>query len=421
MSKRACADLWLRAAYEYFNAGYLPVPLQSGMFAKHPLTRNTSVRMGFRKGELNKLYDFGWGESPFTWERFDELFRCAGGIGIAVGACSGGLAVVDFDKPAAHEIWLRKNSKMAGRMPVVRTSRGVHYYFMPACTIAGCWKDFAVHGYGDTAGQLKLANGYVVAPPTRHPGGASYEWVGPSILERRPPAIELIELGLTAVAAVEADQEPEETDLTDQLVHTLNGSLTLTGGRGVVGPVTEAWNEAHRLLRRHLPRRAGTRNRCLLDLVRALKSIAALRSCPAVAFRRLIETWCEKLMKLAHVRDCSFKTNWASFEAAWKNCDISSANAFAWHVRELDLVGLSSAEQVRVVCERLSLLSGGGVFPLGTVALAGVLRKSQAQAKRLLHGLVRRHELLKVTTGRLIDRTASTYCLGPNFRPPNKW
>jgi len=417
---KARADALLRAAYQYFNAGFTPIPLQSGDNAKLPLLRSVEVDFGFETRELNRLYERGWGETPFTWERFDEMFRCAGGIGIAVGACSGGLAVVDFDDPAAHEIWIRENSEMAGRMPAVRTARGVHYYFVSSGHISGGWKSFSVAGYVGKAGELKLANGYVVAPPTRHPDGMLYEWVGPSILERRPPVIDLVELRLTVAAGFAAVEADQETDQKEQLVQGITGSLTLSGGASELTAEFDCWRQAVCFLRRHLPRTAGHRNHGLLALVRSLKTVPQLRPRPAAHFERLIAIWCEELEKLRFVRGTSFPQNWREFTCAWDRWSDQNADGFAGLFKHLDLAGLSRRDKVRAVCLCLSEHNEGRPFPLGSIALSQYLGVSQSQATRILRRLTCDGEILRVSTGRRYDWTANRYQIGPEFRWENQ-
>jgi hypothetical protein len=418
---RARADALLRAANEYYNAGFLPLPLQGGENAKRPLSRCVAVANGFETGELDRLYESGWGEFPFGWERFEELFKLAGGIGIACGKCSGGLAVIDFDDPAAHKIWIREHAEVAARMPAVKTARGIHYYFVPAKRLQGAWKVFRVAGFAGKAGELKFERTYVAAPPSKHPSGVRYKWQGPSILERRPPVIELAELRLTVVGLVaglvEADQDSDQADQSEQLEQTITGSLTLSGGVELNADLS-CWQRAVCFLRRHLPKKPARRNAGLLGLVRSLKKMPELSLRPASHFSKLIAIWCEEIEKLPFVRGITFEENWREFQCAWDGWSVASATGFAGLLKDLELGRHSQRDKTRLICYRLSQLSEGQPFYLGTIALANHLHVSQSQAKRILKGLAMNEEIVLVKSGRRSNMTANEYQIGPQFQLP---
>ncbi len=89
------------------------------------------------------------------------------GVGIVTGAISD-LAVLDFDSPEA-EVELTRRGHPA--TPMAKTARGMHAYFqhpggeLPTRIGLGSGLD------------LKGDGGYVVAPPSKHPSGAVYEWI----------------------------------------------------------------------------------------------------------------------------------------------------------------------------------------------------------------------------------------------------
>jgi Bifunctional DNA primase/polymerase, N-terminal/AAA domain/Primase C terminal 1 (PriCT-1) len=89
------------------------------------------------------------------------------GVGVVTGAISG-IVVLDADSPEAVEELKRRGHPAT---PMVKTARGVHAYFrhpggeLPTRLGLGSGLD------------LKGDGGYVVTPPSKHPSGATYEWI----------------------------------------------------------------------------------------------------------------------------------------------------------------------------------------------------------------------------------------------------
>jgi hypothetical protein len=91
------------------------------------------------------------------------------GIGVVTGAVSG-VVVLDADSARAVEELKRRGHPPT---PMARTARGVHAYFKhPGEELP------TQIGLGDGL-DLKGDKSYVVAPPSRHPSGANYEWIIP--------------------------------------------------------------------------------------------------------------------------------------------------------------------------------------------------------------------------------------------------
>lgn len=409
----------LKVAHLYYKAGFTPLPLQGGEDAKIPLTCRKSVPCGFMDGELVMLYEAGWGESPFSWERFDEMFTLAAGIGIAVGTCSGGLAVLDFDDAEAHRIWLKSHRRIAQRMPAVKTVRGVHYYFWPPSRPSGSYFKFRVDGCHEMAGELKLSNSYVVAPPSRHPNGVKYKWIGTETLERLPH-IAIEELGIERACGRELTESEaiDLIDLSDQRElpkERMIGNLTRSGGASEATHLNDSWDVATRLLRRCIPRQAGQRHDGLMALVQALKSVPDLRDQPAEHYVRLVKVWCEKLVPLPFVEAKDFRRNWREFRSLWNGCEMSSAERFQQLVAARSLRDLASRDKVRVICGCLSQKNCGQAFYLGSKSLARCIGVTPTQARRILERLTSDREIIRVSTGRHGNLTASRYRLGPKF------
>ena len=134
-----------QAALELASAGWHVFPVQER--GKHPLVRWRD------ESTLDPEKVSGW------WDRWPQA-----NIGIDCG--KSGLVVVDYDGVEPPQVDTLQ----------VKTGRGVHHYFAnsgePVPNSASLLGDkIDVRGEG----------GYVLAPPSIHPSGASYEWSGAEI------------------------------------------------------------------------------------------------------------------------------------------------------------------------------------------------------------------------------------------------
>ena len=125
---------------------------------KRPLTRH-----GFQDASKNPDQLRSW----WTEHRLANLAIPTGG--------DSGLVVVDVDPRNGGTVGLENLLAAHGRSgfdetPTVTTGGGgIHFWFAaPATRVAGCVLAPGV--------DLKAEGGYVIAPPSRHPSGASYEW-----------------------------------------------------------------------------------------------------------------------------------------------------------------------------------------------------------------------------------------------------
>lgn len=99
-------------------------------------------------------------------------------IGIATGAVSGGLVVIDLDVDKDKGIdgrvtlreWEAEHEKLPNSTWLAITGRGgYHYFYHDTSTVrnrTGIYEGIDIRGDG----------GYVVAPPSIHPNGNTYEW-----------------------------------------------------------------------------------------------------------------------------------------------------------------------------------------------------------------------------------------------------
>ncbi|MGP1348465.1 MAG: bifunctional DNA primase/polymerase [Stomatobaculum sp.] len=145
-------------ALKYAARGFAVFPLKPR--DKRPATHN-----GFNDATTDTQQVRKWWEENPSYN-----------IGIATGGASKNLLVVDLDEDEAkgcHGIeickeWFRQRGIDPPMTAVVKTGRGgmhLYYYGVYGCK-TGVYKGVDVRGNG----------GYVVAPPSVHPNGNTYEW-----------------------------------------------------------------------------------------------------------------------------------------------------------------------------------------------------------------------------------------------------
>ncbi|MCL2402776.1 MAG: phage/plasmid primase, P4 family [Coriobacteriia bacterium] len=151
----------LVTALQYAAQGLAVFPLEPN--SKAPLGR--LAPNGFKNATKDpELIKSWWQQEPNA------------GIGIACGAVSGGLFVVDIDVrdndgKEALKTWLEASSATLPETATVTTgSGGVHYYYRsnePTKCKNGIMASVDIKGEG----------GYIVAPPSIHPSGNPYQWM----------------------------------------------------------------------------------------------------------------------------------------------------------------------------------------------------------------------------------------------------
>jgi hypothetical protein len=141
----------LRAALEYLERGWTPLPLQPR--SKLPLIPWARLRQTRPQAKDLEQWWAWWPEAN---------------VGIITGRPSN-VAVVDLDGPEAQGLAEQLGLPVA---PTVRTGQGLHIYCSAFSAI-----DSAI---GIRPGiDLRADGGYVVAPPSVHPSGRPYWWVVP--------------------------------------------------------------------------------------------------------------------------------------------------------------------------------------------------------------------------------------------------
>lgn len=99
-------------------------------------------------------------------------------VGVATGGASG-VIVVDVDAGKGGDETMRRLCAEHGRIPCTlraRTGAGWHLYLSAPSTPIACGVNALGRGV-----DIRGEGGYVVAPPSIHPSGASYRWIVPDL------------------------------------------------------------------------------------------------------------------------------------------------------------------------------------------------------------------------------------------------
>ncbi len=163
----------LTAALEYYDQGWLPMPLQPS--SKLPaLERWRHYQYPSQRPTRDEILDW------FT-------ARPDANVAILTGRASG-LVVVDFDlqgvdtapTPMDWPAWCRTHDLPIPERAVLTGGGGLHgYYLHPGLEVSNAVRLLKVEGVGV---DIRADGGYVVAPPSRHENGQRYAWLGPPTL-----------------------------------------------------------------------------------------------------------------------------------------------------------------------------------------------------------------------------------------------
>lgn len=136
------------------------------VFPLHPKSKRPLTAHGFKDASVDpQVIEHWWDETP------------AANIGIATGAASGGLVVIDVDVDAENgkngmeslASWEAQRGSLPFTLSATTGRGGKHLYFRSPMQL------------GNTTNQLQCIDirgegGYVVAPPSIHENGCAYSW-----------------------------------------------------------------------------------------------------------------------------------------------------------------------------------------------------------------------------------------------------
>ena len=178
------SNQFLDAAIEYASKGMAVFPLKAK--GKEPMTAH---------GVKNATTNFDTIEK--WWTRYPNA-----NIGIACGAVSGGLLVVDLDEKengvsgsdSLHN-WERENGKLPETVRSITGKGGAHLLFRIDHPEKN--KVNLLEGV-----DIRSDNGYIVAPPSIHPNGNRYEW------EYDPEEYEIAQADKTVMKLLSIGKKP---------------------------------------------------------------------------------------------------------------------------------------------------------------------------------------------------------------------
>ncbi|MCF2684138.1 bifunctional DNA primase/polymerase [Faecalicatena contorta] len=147
------------AALLYANMGFAVFPLR-------PKDKRPAIENGFKAATTSEKQIVAW------WDEHPDS-----NIGIATGAMSGGLVVIDLDIDKDRGIngyeFLKEWQQEHGELPETWqsiTGRGGYHLF---------YRDNAANKSRGSLYEgidIRADGGYIVAPPSVHPNGICYEW-----------------------------------------------------------------------------------------------------------------------------------------------------------------------------------------------------------------------------------------------------
>jgi hypothetical protein len=209
-------------------------------------------------------------------------------IAVVLGEVSGWLACRDFDSVEEYESWTRAYPDLAEKLPTVRTANGYHVYFQARVD--------AIRHISN--GELRGTGGYCLLPPSVHPDGARYKWVNP-LSDRNLLALDPEQAGFITenVNVTEHTEQAENTEQSEQI-------------EAIVGE-----SALEKTIAETLPKEFRTRNRCMFEFARRLKSLPQFADADARELRGVVRVWHKRA--LPKIRTKEFEETWIDFLKAW--------------------------------------------------------------------------------------------------------
>ena len=345
-------------------------------------------------------------------------------LAVILGEVSGDLVCRDFDCMASYENWAAEHPELSQMLPTVETGRpGRHVYVKSdvgeirrASKTGG-----GIIEYDD--GELRGADCYCLAPPSRHPNGSTYRWLVP--LGAEIPTVELRSAGFL----------PRNREAHSPQTTCIGGAVSSVDARGTTNAMdtpgttnamdtVSSLNAAPALLReveqaieQTLPTDFKQRHRMLFRFARKLKRIPALTEAPANSLKSWVQQWHQRA--LPNIRTKAFEETWFDFAESWRKVEFPEgegplAMVFSRAVEaELPAVAMQY-EQLKLrllvaLCRELQRESGDAPFFLSVRIAGELLEVDPGTASRWLRGLQVDEILKLIKRGTVKEGKASRF------------
>lgn len=157
-----------RAAREYIERGWAVIPLA-------PRKKEPATRHGLSDWTDNpEQADVWWGQGEYKG-RGNPAYN----VGIVCGQVSGGLVVLDIDEGGMEALrdWETAHAALPETVTALTGSGGRHLFYRAS-------REVRPSVNGELHVDVRGDGSYVVAPPSIHPNGESYEWgISPDDME----------------------------------------------------------------------------------------------------------------------------------------------------------------------------------------------------------------------------------------------
>lgn len=354
-----------------------------------------------------RLKPFLDGHAEASEEQLGEWFGLGNhNLAAVLGGPSHNLCVRDFDSKTSYADWADRFPGLASRLPMSRTSRGIHAYFRTSPAVIRRLSSTGgsiISGSGH-AGELR-AGGLAVLPSSIHPSGRPYRWIRePGDIPRidDPQACGLVpeSARLRALSRTESQEPLEGPPTTEDLYptepHPPIPCVTPPGGDteylvGVAISTTQ-------------PAGVGERHRKLFDLARALKSIPELRDADPETLKPIVLKWWRQAWP--NIRTKDWATSWSRFRNAWRDARRPKWSTVSGLTSQASGTG---ADRLAAICAILQGIAGDKPFFLDCRTAGRLLGVSHKSAWKHLKRLQQARRLELVRPGNRRERRASEY------------
>ncbi|MFH1921701.1 MAG: bifunctional DNA primase/polymerase [Planctomycetota bacterium] len=380
----------LEAALEYHRLGWSLIPIRAG--TKEPCVK--WARYQITRADEEAVREWFGDDAPRS-------------LAVILGEVSGSLICRDFDKIESYELWATERGELARTLPTVETKRGKHVYCRGNVeqVRANSKSDGTIISFDD--GEVR-AGGYCLLPPSVHPSGHVYHWIGAV-----PEDVPFIDLDSAGFLCNREDGENRGGQKT-------LGCCSLPSLTSPTSPSTlssllhEALDKA---VRRTIPEGHGHRHHKLFHLARAIKALPGLADAPVNELKPYVRKWHEQA--LPHIRTKAFEESWFDFAEAWDKVrfpegagPMDEIYQRAVRTDPPEVASQYESPKLRLLvalCRELQRVWGDAPFYLSVRTAAHYVEVDVSTACRWLRGL-RLDGILKLTTrGDQKKRRASRY------------